>query len=64
MTIDQKTMEQTYKWRNDKNKIPFKWKCQHCRTITTITEIDTTKRYSCSNPNCEIKLKFVLFAIT
>lgn len=63
MGIDPATMIQTYKWRNDKNKVPFNWKCQLCGTITPILEVDTTKTHDCSNPKCSIKLKFVLQVI-
>lgn len=63
MVINIDTLEQTYIWRNDKNKLPFNWKCQKCGTITPIIETDTTKRYECSNIDCEIKLKFVLKVI-
>lgn len=57
------TMEQTYKWRNDVNKLPFNWKCEHCGTTTPIIEVDTNKRYPCSRENCPVKLKFVLHVI-
>lgn len=60
LVIDLVTYIQTYKWRNDKNTLPFDWKCQRCGTITTIRETDTSKTYKCSNEDCPIKLKFVL----
>lgn len=62
MTVDIKTMVQTYKWRNDKNTLPFNWKCQTCGTKTDVLSADTTKHYECSNPDCPTKLKFVLIA--
>lgn len=61
--IDKNTMIQTYKWDNNRNNVPFKWKCQHCGTITTIITIDTTKLYECSRIGCPIKLKVVLTQI-
>ena len=57
---------QTYKWTpyvpetGFGNKIPFKWKCGMCGTITEVLETDATKTYPCSNIHCKWKLKFVM----
>lgn len=63
MVIDNITHIQTYNWRNDKNKLPFNWKCQLCGTFTQLISVDTTKTYKCSNIHCEIKLKIIVVAI-
>lgn len=63
MSINLNTMIQTYKWRNDKNILPFNWKCQLCGTITQIIKVDTNTVTECSNPDCSIKLKFVLHTL-
>lgn len=60
MVLNRDTMTQTYKWRNDRNILPFYWKCEVCSKTTEIVDVDTNKTYPCSNKACPAKLKFVL----